>query len=211
MDPSNPLRSITQTVEADVQFALARTNEPMTGYAIEKAIGRAHARVLKVLSRLATEGVVEAEQVGQATRYSLNRRHLLASSLLQAAGAMQALEIEIARRAEAICPAPVAVMLFGSFARRDGTSASDVDLLVIRPDLVEPDDPQWTRSLHDLARAIEEVSGNVCQLLQATTDQLVESAAAADPLIDSLRSDAVCLFGNPPESIATARLNHLGR
>lgn len=206
MNPSNPLRSITPTVDADVLFALARSHAPMTGYVIEKATGRAHAGVLKVLARLVDEGIVEREKVGQANRYRLNRAHLLAGPLGEAAESMARLEEQITSLGAQMNPAPVAVLLFGSFARRDGDSDSDVDLFVVRPENVEADDAGWLRSRSILAGAVEAASGNPCQLMEATPTELAEGIARQEDLIQSLRADAVCLFGSPPVEIRTPRL-----
>ena len=201
MNPSNPLNSITPTVAADLLYVLARSQVPLTGYAIEQAAGRAHAGVLKELARLVQEGILGSEVVGNATRYWLDREHLLAGPLVEAAGAMDRLENRIAILAAQMQPAPVAVLLFGSFARRDGNSSSDVDLFVVRPEAVAADDPLWLRSRTALARGAEAASGNPCQMMDGTPAQLTEGAVAGEELVASLQADAVCLFGSAPASL----------
>jgi predicted nucleotidyltransferase len=189
-------------VDADVLYVVARAHLPMTGYSIEKASGRSHARVGEVLARLVHDGLLDAEEVGRSvTRYRLNREHVLAASIEAVAGAAASLEAHISDLAGQMAPSPEAVLLFGSFARRDGDSDSDIDLVVVRPEGIDADDADWLRARTGLAQAVEAAAGNSCQLVEVTSAQLADGAARCEPLIDSLRSDAVLLFGPKPASL----------
>ena len=50
--------------------------------------------------------------------------------------------------------------MFGSAARGDGDTSSDVDLLMVDPDDIDPEDPRWRQQLHEFASAVERWTGN---------------------------------------------------
>jgi hypothetical protein len=66
--------------------------------------------------------------------YLLNRDHVLAPVVEAAAGAAGTVEARITASVQGWTLPAAAVVLFGSFARRDGHDTSDVDLLLVRPD-----------------------------------------------------------------------------
>jgi predicted nucleotidyltransferase len=117
--------------------------------------------------------------------------------------------------AHAICaeiqgwtPKPAAVAVFGSAARGDGTTASDIDVLVVRDESVEADDPQWQRNLASLADHVSRWSGNSCEILERSPSALEVLAANGERLIGELRRDAIFLHGDdrvlPPRTGAVA-------
>ncbi|GAB3603573.1 hypothetical protein GCM10027586_06670 [Kineococcus gypseus] len=66
MDPSNPLRTIAPTVDADVLQVLARTHRPLSGATVANLGGRSYARTRACLHRLVEHGLVTAQDVGSA-------------------------------------------------------------------------------------------------------------------------------------------------
>ncbi|MFV9673306.1 MAG: nucleotidyltransferase domain-containing protein, partial [Acidimicrobiia bacterium] len=195
MDWQNPLRSIATTVDADVLRVLEGTHASVTGNQLARLAGRSYAQVSSVVRRLVTEGIVSVEQHGRTYSYRLNRDHALATGVGDLLAAPGRIEKEITEFVEAWEPPPDAVALFGSAARREATPESDVDLLVVRSDEVDPDDAPWRARLGELVRMIERRSGNRVQLLEIDRRALAEAVETNQPLIESLRSDARTLFG----------------
>jgi hypothetical protein len=130
-------------MEADVLEVLAPTHAALTGMTVERLAGRSHAQVREVWRRLSAEGLVDATRAGNAVQYRLNRDHVLADVVVSAAIAALTVEDRLSTFLGTREPPPVSVVVFGSFARRDGDSESDVDVLVIRLDATDPDDPSW--------------------------------------------------------------------
>lgn len=197
MDPANPVRSLVPTVDADVLFVLARTRKPLTGAKIAIRAGRSYAQVRHCLHRLVGTGVLLAESHGNTTSYQLNRDHVLASLVEAAAGAASEVESRITRSVQAWAVQAVAVVMFGSFARRDGHDASDVDLLLVRPDEISEDDESWTAQRHDLADTVRRWSGNNAQIVEMSTTELTHAITREEDLIPNLRRDGVVLAGPP--------------
>jgi predicted nucleotidyltransferase len=195
MDLQNPLRTVAPTVESDVLAVLVRTQRPLTGAAVERLAGRSHAQVLDVLRRLAKNGLVDADRVGNAVQYRMNRDHVLASGVEQLLSGAQAVEARLQEFTASCSPAPEAVVLFGSFARRDGDSDSDIDVLVIRPDAIHADDSQWAEVRLGIAKHLERWTGNRCQVVELSVSELRKATLRREPLVESLRQEGKEIFG----------------
>lgn len=207
MDSTNPLRAIAPGVEGDVLQVLVRTRAGLTGARVAELAGRSGTQVRAVLGELERHGLVRSERHGQASSYLLNRDHVLADLVEGACRAAQRVEERVSGAVLSWSVQPVAVALFGSFARRDGDTESDLDLLVIRPDAVGPNDDAWTAQRHALARQAESWSGNRVQVLELSAAELAEAVQHDEPLIEGLRQDAVSLVGD----IASALRVHVAR
>ena len=97
-------------------------------------------------------------------------------------------------------PAPVTLALFGSFARGTDDAESDLDVLVVRPEDVEPDDPSWLDSFgawQDLARV---VVGNPVNVIETSRHEL-PALARTRSLWRSIVDDAIMLAGEEPKQI----------
>ncbi len=195
MDWENPLRSITPTVDADVLKVLAGTHTSVTGNQLARLAGRSYAQVSSVVRRQTEEGIVQVEQHGRTFSYRFNRDHALAAGLLDVFSAPSRIEHEVGDLVGAWDVPPDTVAIFGSAARREATRESDVDLLVIRLDDVDPHDDVWRAQLAGLVDFVEGRSGNRVQLLEISQSELAEAVESGQPLIGSLRSDARTLAG----------------
>jgi predicted nucleotidyltransferase len=207
MDWQNPLRSISTTVDSDVLKVLAGTHQAVTGNQLARLAGRSYAQVSVVVRRLVEEGVVLVDRYGRTYSYRLNRDHVLALGLLDILSAPSRIEAEIGESIEAWDPPPDTVALFGSVARREASAGSDVDLLVIRLDEVDYDDPAWRAQLGDLERMVEERSGNRVQLVEVDQSEFAQAVDTDQPLIESLRIEARTLVGDD----VRVRLGRKGR
>jgi predicted nucleotidyltransferase len=97
------------------------------------------------------------------------------------------------------------VFLFGSFARRDGTVDSDVDVFVVRPDPVDEDHTSWAHMRADLVHRIERWTGNRSQLVEVSSTNLADAIASDQPLLKSLLVDGRVLSGDPIDKLLHLR------
>jgi predicted nucleotidyltransferase len=195
MDISNPFRSIAPTVDADVLRVLVRTHTALTGMKVAELAGRSYAQVRSVLRRMVDDGLVDAEQHGQAYSYRWNRDHVIADAVEAIARAAEGVERRLADEAASWDPAPVAIVVFGSFARRDGGVKSDLDVLLVRSDEVAEDHERWSRQRHELARKAERWTGNRAQILELSATELSVAVERNEDLVRSLRRDGRVLYG----------------
>ena len=99
------------------------------------------------IPRLVVLGIVSRREVaGRVPRETrTDERHRL-SALLTLADARSTAIFRLSELAKSIEPAPASLALFGSFTRGHDDAESDLDVLAVRSDNVEPDDPSWLDS-----------------------------------------------------------------
>jgi Nucleotidyltransferase domain len=195
MDFRRPMQVVTPTLDADVLSVLARAEVELTGREIQRlARHGSHQGVRNAADRLAREGVVERRSTGNANLYRLNRDHV-AAQWIEKLATLPEQVIERLRVAIAgwVRP-PVLAMLFGSVATGRATSTSDLDLLIVRPEGCEPDDPTWSRQLADLQTLATASSGNDARVLEYGQDELTSNAA--EPVLSDALRDGIELYGS---------------
>ena len=196
MDLTSPAQAVVPRVNADVLLVLARTTLPLTGNQVHRLAGSASRRgVQLVLQHLERHGLIDVMEAGSSNLYSLNREHVATPAVLALVDLRGQLFKRISDEMSKWLIQPVAAAVFGSAARGDGGLKSDVDLFVIRPTKVLDDDPQWENQIAELNTLVRRWSGNVASVIQATPAQVSEMLIRNEPIVESLRFDAVSLFG----------------
>jgi hypothetical protein len=92
-------------------------------------------------------------------------------------------------------PAPAHASVFGSVARGDGGTDSDIDVLLVRPDSVDEEHHCWRGQIDDLASDAARWTGNRLAPLEIDESGVRRLARDRPPLVDELRSDAITLLG----------------
>jgi len=195
MDVSKPFAAISPGVDADVLVVLAGSTKPRSGRELARRAGRSNTGVQHVLDRLVKHGLVYREEVGRTCIYELNRDHLLAPIVEQMTGA----RTELIRRLREVIGAweapSVHASLFGSAARGDGNTSSDIDLLIVRPADVDPDDSTWRDQLDRLADSVRRWTGNNAGIAEVSEDELPRLRKDRPPVVEEVGEDAVDLAG----------------
>lgn len=189
------MQVLTPTLDADVLSVLARADVELTGREIQRLAGHgSHQGVRNAADRLAREGVVERRSAGKANLYRLNCDHV-AAQWIEKLATLPEQVIERLRDAIAGWTQPPALaMIFGSVASGRATSESDLDLLIVRPEGCEPDDPTWSRQLGDLQALATACSGNDARVLEYAQDEL--RSATAEPVLDDALREGIELYGS---------------
>lgn len=203
MDVARPYRAVCPTVEGDVLHVLARTTMGMTGRQIALLTGRSsHSGVLKALNRLTEHGLVDRVELNRAFLYSLNRDHLAYPAVV----ALDSIRMDLLDRLRAELRAwPVAAVhaaLFGSAARADGDTGSDIDLLVVRPGAVTADDERWRQQIGQLERKVLRWTGNRAAVVEKTKDEIEMLVEGGRAIVVELQEDGIALAGPPINAIA---------
>lgn len=142
--------------------------------------------------------MVLVEPVGAANAYRLNHEHLLVGPALEMLHSLDRLETQLAGTIlgwPVPCPGGAP---FGSAARRDGTTRSDLDVLLLRPDTVAVDDRARRARLDDTASQVERWTGNPLPWVEFGTGTFTQMITTHEPLIGELRHDAHWLVAPEP-------------
>ena len=198
MDVARPYRAVVPTLDGDVLVALAGTTRPLTGRQVAQLVRQGSQKAVSVaLDRLVEQGVVLREEAGRAYLHVLNRDHIAAPVAELLAAMRGELLQRLRERISSWHVSPVHTSLFGSTARGDGDTQSDVDLLVVRPGHVDAEDPAWRAQLDDLASAVHAWTGNHAGVIELSEEEFRELPTRHPPLLTDLRDDGIDLAGTP--------------
>ena len=202
MDVARPYTVICPTLDSGVLTVLAGTTRPLTGREIARLLGRpSHSGVLDTLNRLVEQGLVDREEAGRAFLFTLNREHLAAPAV----EVLAHLRGELLKRLRATIDswdiAAVHVSLFGSAARGEGDTSSDIDLFIVRPEKVDSEDPRWREQLDLLARQVQRWTGNRAGIAEVSKAALDRIRKEKPPIVDELRADAITITGTEASTL----------
>lgn len=202
MDLSMPFRAVTPTLDGEVLAVLAGADDEFTGRQVHRLARRGSAAgVQRALERLSDEGIVMRRQAGRAYLYRLNRDHLSADAVLQLASVRTRLLDRLREEVATWRPTASFAALFGSTARGDSTTGSDVDVLVVRADGVDANDRAWRANLDGLAEAAGRWTGNDLRVLEITEGDLAH--ARRPPVVREALREGIVLAGRVPPDDGT--------
>lgn len=195
MDLARPIRSVIPTLHGPALDVLARAGRPLTGRDVARLLaGEGSQRgVLNALNHLVEHGIVLREDHPPAALFSLNSEHLAADAIVDLATMRERLIERLREVIERWQEPAEAAALFGSAARAEGGPHSDVDLLVIRSEGVEP--ARWLEQVLALQRLMTRWTGNPLHVLDYTVDELEAAVIDDMTLADNLLRDARRVVG----------------
>jgi predicted transcriptional regulator len=197
MNLSKPFTALSSSVDIDVLVVLAGSTMPRSGREVARRAGRSNTGVQHVLDRLVEHGLVDRLEAGRTFLYTLNRNHLFAPVVEQMAAARMEL-IQRLRDEIGSWRMPAAhVSLFGSAARGDGDTSSDIDLFVVRPEDVDAEDRGWREQGNCLADAVRGWTGNNAGIVEVSEGELPGLRREQPPVVAELQQDAIDLAGKP--------------
>ena len=196
MDLSRPLSVVTPTLDGDVLAVLAGAEQAFSAAQVHRLAGRASEQgVRKALARLERQGIVIAEPAGATRLYRLNRAHLAAPHIQALAGLRESLVAALRTLVGAWLVAPVYAAIFGSFARRQAGSQSDLDLFVVRPQEIDEDDLRWRRQIDAVIAAATAWTGNEARVLEYIVGEVQARVSLGDEILDAVRREGIELAG----------------
>lgn len=133
MDHARPITALFPGARGAVIDVLTRVQTGMTIRQIAERAGVSHPQAARHIRDLETLGVVAREHVGRSHRITLTGT-FAADLLRRLTGLRSEILREMREMASRIDPQPLAVVVFGSFARGDDHGESDIDVLVVTAD-----------------------------------------------------------------------------
>lgn len=196
MDLARPYGALSPTLEGDVLVVLARTTRGLTGREVARLARRGSQRgVLSALERLVEQGLVERAETGAGFQYTLNREHLAAPAVEALVGIRSAFWERLRGEVADWDPPATHVSVFGSAARGEGDAASDIDILVVRPEGLSSEDSRWRAQVAEIAERVRLWTGNHAGIAEIGESDLPGLARERPALADNLRADAVTITG----------------
>lgn len=195
MDVSHPMQLFTTSVDSAVLEVLARGESQLTGRAVGRMVpGRSYDAVRTSLDRLVEHGIVLRTPAGRAQLHRLNRDHLAARAIIELATLRQQLFARMRVQVASWDVPPVVAAVFGSTARADGTTSSDIDVLVVRPRGIDVDDPIWRSQIDSFEAAVWSMTGNDVRTLELVQSRLGETGTAS--VLGDIASEGIEISGS---------------
>ena len=192
MDLSDPTRAITPTLDGPVLAVLAAAGHPMTVGEVAKLVVRgSEIGVRRCLARLVDEGIVKSSEMGRNRVHELNREHLAAPVAELLARMRPELLGRIRAELNKWRPKPYYACVFGSAARADGGTTSDIDLLLVHAPF--PGDPQPPKQ--------KRTSDSLMQMSSSPPPVLASEAKRWPGQIERLREKVRDWTGNPAQIV----------
>ena len=200
MNVAKPFEAVSSTVDTDVLAVLASSTMPRSGRELARRAGRSSTGVQHALDRLVEHGLVSRLEVGRTFLYTLNRDHLLAPVVEKMADVRLELIQRLRDELGSWRTPPIHASLFGSAARGDGDTGSDIDLFLVRP-AEAAGDPSWSEQVDGLAESVLSWTGNNAGIVEVAEDELIRLREDPPPVVGELRRDAIDLAGQPAKSL----------
>lgn len=221
MDLGDPTRAVTATLDGPVLAVLAQAGRPLTvGEVAALAVRGSEIGVRRSLARLVEQGIVTAAQMGRNRVHELNRAHIAAPIAQALAGLRLTLWERFRTTLSGWNPGPVYGCVFGSAARGDAGSRSDIDVLLVRAplpgehdELPAPEGPaaprarhtpepaavpltcrqatRWDRQVRALHDQVREWTGNRLQVVEMSAPQWADHGRRRTPLFENISRDAI--------------------
>ena len=169
----------------------------LTGRQVALLTGRtSHSGVLDSLHRLTEHGLVTRVELNRAYLFALNHDHLAAPAVEMLANLREKLIAEIRSTVGEWQIAPLHVSLYGSAARGDGGTQSDIDIFIVRASEVDEDEPLWRDQIDDLRGRVQRWTGNHASVVERDESQLARLRETQPPIFGELLSDAIVVSGS---------------
>ena len=187
MNVGSPIDSVVPTLDGPVLEVLASSSVTLSLTEIHRRASRgALSGFRSVLQRLVREGIVDAVPGG----YLLNREHVATGSIKALVGLRSEFISRLRDQVSSWSYDADLVGLFGSFARRDGDSESDIDILIVGDDRL-PDD-----LMDELAGRVLAWTGNQAQIMTLTRTDLRRLRSADEPILAEWHRDLEMVHGD---------------
>jgi len=189
--------AILASNEVRVLRALVRVDAPLTGRAVARITGLTQSTAQRALTRLREGGLVLAESAPPSLLYRANPDHLAMPAMISLLGLDDQLRARVADRVAAWGLPPLSLVVHGSVTSGEATSASDLDVLLVRPDATEPDDATWQGQVADLADRLRRWTGRRTSLIDMSQQELVQGLADREPFLVAADRDGWLIAGRP--------------
>lgn len=196
MNLSRPWAPIRSPIDMEVVLVLRGTTRLLTGREVARLVrAGSQPAVNSSLRRLTVEGILRAQEAGNAYLYTFNREHLAAPALELLADIRLELERRLLAELADWTIAPEHLSIFGSAARGDGDTRSDIDVFVVRPSRVSEEDARWRLQLDQLSDYVQTWTGNHLALSEVSAADVRRLRRERPPVVEELRRDAITLAG----------------
>lgn len=207
MDFRTPVETVIPGATGRLLAALARVDAELPVSTLARVAGVGRTRASGLISELYNLGLIDRREIGRTTMVRLARDNA-AGELLDRLGHLQELVMDRLRlMATEFDPAPLSLVVFGSFARGEATADSDIDVLAVRSE--DADSDSWAAAIAAFSTKVRRLTGNPVQVLDYDLNELRRRASprakTGRAFWKALGRDSVVLAGVGINELVTER------
>lgn len=150
-------------------------------------------RAVEIVNRASERGLILVEQAGRSRMCRFNREHLAANAIIDLVTMRERILLALESEITSWSIQPLHASLFGSAARGDGGTESDIDVLVIRPE--EAVENIWDEQKYASGLRLMAKIGNSVSWFDISVAELKSASDASEPILSEWKSESVRLFG----------------
>lgn len=202
MDFVRPVEAVIPGVQGRVLAVLAETTAELNLWTIARLSDVSLAQASRVLPGLVELGLIERREAPPSSLFRLVPEHVAAGPLITLARGRDGVIEEMGRVAEVLPVAPVSVILFGSFARREADAESDIDTVLVRPVGVDESDEAWSDSVEQWRSRIRRISGNPVEVLEVGWEEIGAGLRSRQAVWQDIRREGIVVHGRGLDELA---------
>lgn len=195
MDFVHPVSSVIPGAQGHVLAVLAETSAELNLRTVARLAGVSASQASRVIPGLVDLGLVARREVPPSSLFCLNRENEAARFVVELARLRDNVLERLGTAAAELPRPPASVIVFGSFARREADRTSDIDVVFVRPDEVDPDDDAWTAGIHRWRQNARAITGNDIEVIDIGLTAAVGRLSDGGQLWKEIASDGVAIFG----------------
>lgn len=197
MNLSDPHSALLRASEGDALAVLAATTRPLSGREVARLSGGSPSTVWRALQRLVEHGVVRVQEAGAGAvlLYTLNRDHVATEAIQMLMGLRGRFFDRLVAAMQNWSVPPAHASVFGSAARADGDTTSDIDLFIVRPSSVGEEDGRWRDQLDHLPGLVLDWTGNHAGIAEVSSEDVRRLERDRPTVLHELSRDAITLIG----------------
>jgi len=205
MDLVQPVQAVIPGAQGRILAVLAETSAELSLRTIARLSGVSIAQASRVMPKLVELGMVERRELPPSSLFRLVNEHVASRAVLALAGARRTVLDQVGRAAGALASPPISVILFGSFARGDARSGSDIDVVIVRPAAVAEENEAWASGLEAWRQHARRITGNRIEIVEVSEREIARLLQGREPVWSDVARDGVVIFGRPVSELTVER------
>ena len=195
MDFVLPVQAVIPGAQGRILAVLAETTAELNLRTIARLSGVSLAQASRVLPALVELGIVERREAPPSAPFRFVPENIAARAISALTSARETVLNELGRVAAELTPRPASVIVFGSFARGEADSASDLDVVVVRARDVHEDDARWRSAAEHWRYSARRSTGNRVEVVEVGELEANRLLRSRKPLWLDVQRDGVVVFG----------------
>lgn len=195
MDFVRPVQAVIPGAQGRVLAVLAETSAELNLRTLARLSGVSIAQASRILPTLVELGIVERREAPPSALFRFVADNVAARAISALADARATVLEQLGRSAGALDPRPISVIVFGSFARGEADSDSDLDVVFVRAETVDEDDDRWRAAVERWRHGARRATGNRVELLEVSEGDAARLLRGRDPLWLDVRREGVLVSG----------------